>query len=764
MGKKGGKKSSGATKYRQAKGDAAPAPAFNKKDSRHKKLQTYDDAFGGDEDEFHKNRDTVFFDDNDNAAEDLDDISDEDEVYGLNLPSKHSSDEEEEEFDEEDGEEAYDSEDDAPQFIKPPKEEPKGRFAKVHNPLQDQLYDQDSDASDAEAENKDADSEDEEETWAANAYHATNKAPAEADSSDEEALELEAEEARRLQKKARGAMAGEDFGLGDEEEEDIEAERQKERKARLEDDEVATRGQKDAVATEDLSEEQAVAYLLKNSPETLALLDDFTATAEKMKKVEQNLEIVRVPVEGKDHPALAILELEHQALATYLTTLAFYFSLLLTPAPAQSLVDKVLARLSSLRSSLATMEELDLTSAQVEDSDDDEEEDSEEGEDDEDSGMMFASDVWDLNEEEMKDREELLALDGEDSEEDDEGSDEDDMEGESLLEGLDDDEIEQLMSEMPPNASADDLIAKVQELQRKKGVPVFEDDEEDDEEDEDEDEDEPVQDVAVGQKRKRGEVQAEKKKGVVIPTLAPLASTSKKSTKAPVSSTNGANDDFIESTTLSAADSSDKASKRHTLRFHVSQVHQKQMKREAGNGRRIGGDDDLPRRSKERSRREVLKRQEHGGKAGEALDEMDWDEEDKRAAGIVREEAGGDDGDGYYDLVKQGREEGRAAKKAAYDSERAAEKAALDEAADESAAGPRGVNRKILANKGLTPKRAKVNRNPRVKKRMRYDKAVKKVATMKSVYKGGEASRGQNDYSGEKSGIGAKVVKSVRLS
>jgi U3 small nucleolar RNA-associated protein 3 len=56
-----------------------------------------------------------------------------------------------------------------------------------------------------------------------------------------------------------------------------------------------------------------------------------------------------------------------------------------------------------------------------------------------------------------------------------------------------------------------------------------------------------------------------------------------------------------------------------------------------------------------------------------------------------------------------------------------------------------------------------VNRNPRVKKRLQYDKAVKKVATMKPVYKGGEAATARRDYSGEKSGIGSKVVKSVRL-
>lgn len=57
-----------------------------------------------------------------------------------------------------------------------------------------------------------------------------------------------------------------------------------------------------------------------------------------------------------------------------------------------------------------------------------------------------------------------------------------------------------------------------------------------------------------------------------------------------------------------------------------------------------------------------------------------------------------------------------------------------------------------------------MNRNPRVKKRLRYDKAVKKVATMKSVYKGGMSSLAGGEYSGEKSGITGKVVKSIRLS
>lgn len=75
--------------------------------------------------------------------------------------------------------------------------------------------------------------------------------------------------------------------------------------------------------------------------------------------------------------------------------------------------------------------------------------------------------------------------------------------------------------------------------------------------------------------------------------------------------------------------------------------------------------------------------------------------------------------------------------------------------------GPRSLTRVILKNKGLTPHRPKSVRNPRVKKRMRYEKAQKTVSSQKAIYKGGLSQTGGR-YEGEKSGI-TKVVKSVRL-
>lgn len=81
---------------------------------------------------------------------------------------------------------------------------------------------------------------------------------------------------------------------------------------------------------------------------------------------------------------------------------------------------------------------------------------------------------------------------------------------------------------------------------------------------------------------------------------------------------------------------------------------------------------------------------------------------------------------------------------------------------DESGNGPRSLTRVILKNKGLTPSRSKTVRNPRVKKRMKYDEAKKKVRSQKSVFKGGLASTGGR-YDGESSGISTRIVKSVKL-
>lgn len=298
--------------------------------------------------------------------------------------------------------------------------------------------------------------------------------------------------------------------------------------------------------------------------------------------------------------------------------------------------------------------------------------DEDSSEEDDDDSKMLASQAFDLG-------------GGDDMEEDDDdgNSEEEEEITDSMLGGLEDSELEELMKDMADDADAEALIARVKQVQRAKlGLPPLEA--------------EPTQEAG---KKKRGrkskaekriaarEAAAEARGGVYTPKsstnvknvlnlgplLPPLAFSSR-GARASTSRIRGDEDDLLESTSLSLTDQSDKASRKHTLRFHVSQVHQKSVKRESGGKERVGGDDDLPRaKSKEAQRREVLKRQEHGGaKTGEALDGMDWDEQDKREAEGAS--GGGDEGEEYYDLVKREKREGKVAKQVEYDDARGAEK------------------------------------------------------------------------------------------
>ena len=82
---------------------------------------------------------------------------------------------------------------------------------------------------------------------------------------------------------------------------------------------------------------------------------------------------------------------------------------------------------------------------------------------------------------------------------------------------------------------------------------------------------------------------------------------------------------------------------------------------------------------------------------------------------------------------------------------------------DDAADGPRSVSRAILSNRGLTPHRSKSVRNPRVKKRQRYEQAKKKVSSQKAVFKGGLAGS-KGVYEGEHSGVSAvRLEQQIRL-
>ncbi len=229
-----------------------------------------------------------------------------------------------------------------------------------------------------------------------------------------------------------------------------------------------------------------------------------------------------------------------------------------------------------------------------------------------------------------------------------------------------------------------------------------------------------------------------------------------------------ASDAFGEATELQHADAADKSARRKSLRFHTSKIESASARRRGARNDTVGGDDDIPYRERKKAKdtrlaEEAKKRLERQG--GADLDDAD-PEGDKMDVEMDV------DGEGYYELVKKATREKKEKRKAEHEA-RSARSVSLSisvlsfsdlifwysvDYAEEETSGPRSVSRAILKNKGLTPHRPKSVRNPRVKKRQKFDQAKKKVSSQKAVFKGGDAAR----YEGERSGI-SKVVKSVRL-
>lgn len=77
---------------------------------------------------------------------------------------------------------------------------------------------------------------------------------------------------------------------------------------------------------------------------------------------------------------------------------------------------------------------------------------------------------------------------------------------------------------------------------------------------------------------------------------------------------------------------------------------------------------------------------------------------------------------------------------------------------DQSETSKRAITYQMAKNKGLTPQRKKEQRNPRVKHRNKYRKAIiRRKGAVREVRK--ELSR----YGGEISGIKTSVTKSIKI-
>jgi len=253
--------------------------------------------------------------------------------------------------------------------------------------------------------------------------------------------------------------------------------------------------------------------------------------------------------------------------------------------------------------------------------------------------------------------------------------------------------------------------------------------------------------------------------------LSSLLPQAKIASKSPATKSNpiatDSDSDFGEEESLSARSLAEKVAKKKSLRFYTSQIAQKANRR-VDAGRDAGGDADLPYRERLRDRQARLnaeaqkrgkKLDDYGRGATLGGDKSAYDNaNDMEVANAVRGEE-----DDYYAMVAQTsrkRKEDKAERYAAIAAAKAAGKQVRVVGGEIGEDGKRAIGYLLERNKGLAPKRKKDVRNPRVKKRKKFEEKKKKLASMKAVYKGGE---GRGGYGGEKTGIKIGLVKSIKL-
>lgn len=638
------------------------ARPVDRKDGKIKRWNKASDIELDEEDQFHASRDKILLDE-DGDVEDED--GDEDEVFALEGVSDEDSEEAEGDEDEDGLAHAEDDDDDEDAVVT----RRKTKLRKASSP--------------------DTGSEDESWGRSKSAYYSSNAA--QIDSGDEEANELEEQEARKLQLKARDAIDEGDFGLGEGLEPASDAE--------VEDSlEEQSRPLIDASSNDKTT---ILQHLERENPEALALARDWDDTARNL--IEIQAKIAATSEKETDGIELGLLHVYYQALLTYATTLAFYLHLRSSDKyagrPLLLRQHPVLNRLLTLKQSLIMLENLGVGT-------DPQEEEEEDEEEDEDAYDEPGSDLWSI----------LMAK------------------------GLESNELTDLLMDAekkPGKASKKETIEanppkkKRKTSDDKNGQPIFD---------------------------------------LVEPDFEAASTSAKKKRSAPADT--GSTDAFGESTFLQHADATDKQARKKSLRFHVSRIESATARRQNARINAVGGDDDIPyrERRKEKEQRMEKERQRKAGTLGMGGDDLDGVDPEitdasnrgkKRRRDVDVEDD--DDSDtaaahGYYELVKRQAADMKSKKKTDYEEVRAAERLVSDQ--HDETSGPRSVTRAIMKNKGLTPHRSKSVRNPRVKKRQKYEQAKKRVSSQRAVYKGGigDASK----YTGEQSGI-SKVIKSVRL-
>ncbi|KAJ3049616.1 hypothetical protein HK097_009399 [Rhizophlyctis rosea] len=260
--------------------------------------------------------------------------------------------------------------------------------------------------------------------------------------------------------------------------------------------------------------------------------------------------------------------------------------------------------------------------------------------------------------------------------------------------------------------------------------------------------------------------------------------------------------DFGEGDGLEDVDYEDKVEKKRSLQFHVTRVDQTiaaRKRKTAGLG-----DEDIPYRDrfgkiiKPTSEPKLSTPTPQPSTDDVEESPLDYDAiaaslaaEDaaimkKRKRGGEEEDDGGSDLDGgfggsdggsgsgegeeddegalaYYENIKNRRADKKVRREMAVQEAKAAleeDTSMYDENDLTDPSAKRAASYQILKNKGLTPHRNKLQRNPRLKKRVKYEKAKKRLGSYRAV----AVDRSKvGAYSGEKSGIKKDLAKGIRF-
>lgn len=220
-------------------------------------------------------------------------------------------------------------------------------------------------------------------------------------------------------------------------------------------------------------------------------------------------------------------------------------------------------------------------------------------------------------------------------------------------------------------------------------------------------------------------------------------------------------DAFGEPTQLRDHEYAEKMAHQRSVQFHANQMHMRDANaRGPQAAHRLEGDSDIPYRDRQRSRETVAAT--NANKAAKKRAELPPEDDfgDGEWEDTVDDQDDDDDDAQYYDLVQSNKRARRSTQKEEHDRARDESRVWDD---DTVAPGEhRSIDRTIEKNKGLTQNRPKSVRNPRVKRRQKFDRASKRLSSTRPVYKGGQSAL-QGGYSGEKSGISTHLVKSRKL-